>query len=664
VVLVELLLEQALLKQSKNRLLDHFNSQLPAADTLDRFAELVVSASPVVIVESTIPYVEQVIAGIVDERTSQSFDMCRGSIDSEDSGLTFSLPSSGPAVVMMPLGIHRKVQQVDRLLFDMASRRIGAIVACDRADQLPESLRRAKDVVLRLPALDADIFASWFERVLGVAPPSGWRRGSTAWVRHAQPADLEHARRMGLSARDALKFIRGKVADQLASVDSRKGLRLDQLDGMSEARQWAEDLIADIHAAMSGRLSWNQVDTGALLVGPPGSGKTSLANAIARDCGVRFVRGSASTWMAEGVHLGPHIQAIRRTFREARDFAPSILFIDEIDGLGSREMLTGDNNSIYQTEVINAVLEQMQGIDPLAPVVVIGATNHEDRVDPALRRSGRLDRVIHIPRPNAEALQKIFRYYLKGLGPDIAVERGIDVKLLAGMSVGLTGADVERHVRGAGRRARKQERAVSENDLIDEITAKPRRTHDTLRLSPGDLERTAVHEAGHALAAFLGPDNGSDIAYSTIIPRDDGTLGFVARMPDDRLLLTRRDFEDTLEVWLGGRAAEEIRYGADGVSSGASSDLTAATGLVGQMVTRSGTSGNGKLLVSDGMSDADRAAAETILAQAYGSILRKLRENEARLDALAAELVARQELSGAEVRAVLKSGRRASAAKG
>ena len=120
--------------------------------------------------------------------------------------------------------------------------------------------------------------------------------------------------------------------------------------------------------------------------------------------------------MAEGVSLGPHISAIRRTFSEARDYAPSILFIDEIDSLGSREQFAGDNNSVYQTEVVNAVLEQIQGLDPTAPVFVIGATNHEDNVDPALRRAGRLDRVIRIPRPNGEALDQIYRYYIGQLG--------------------------------------------------------------------------------------------------------------------------------------------------------------------------------------------------------------------------------------------------------
>ena len=154
---------------------------------------------------------------------------------------------------------------------------------------------------------------------------------------------------------------------------------------------------------MAGKLPWSQVDRGALLVGAPGTGKTTLARAIARACGVKFIQASASGWMAEGVSLGPHISAIRKTFSEARDYSPSILFIDEIDSIGSREQFARDNNSVYQTEIVNAVLEQIQELDPIEPQCsCIGATNHENRVDPALRRAGRLDRVIRIPRPNSE----------------------------------------------------------------------------------------------------------------------------------------------------------------------------------------------------------------------------------------------------------------------
>ena len=466
--------------------------------------------------------------------------------------------------------------------------------------------------------------------------------------------DFEHPRRNRLSAAEALSFVRAQVDERLGAVDPVKGMSLKDLHGMGEARQFAEDLIADIHAAMVGQLQWSQVDRGALLVGPPGTGKTTLAKAIAKDCGVKFVQGSASTWMAEGVSLGPHIQAIRKTFAEARQYSPSILFIDEIDSLGSREQFANDQNSIYQTEVVNAVLEQMQGMDASAPVIVIGATNNENGVDPALRRSGRLDRVIRIPRPNSDGLDYIYRYHLAELGPSAPVGGDVNTRTLGKLSVGLTGADVERIVRGAARRARKQGKPISQVDLIAEITNKPRGTAGTQRITPAELERTATHEAGHALAAFLSTTRGADIGFISIIPREDGTLGFVAPLADERSHQTRHEYEDSLEVYLGGRAAEEVVYGIDEITGGASSDLMGATAIAISMVTRLGLGGNGKLLVSDAPSSADMELAEEILRQAYDRVLRNLKKNQGKLLALARELVARQELAGDEARATLR----------
>ena len=149
-----------------------------------------------------------------------------------------------------------------------------------------------------------------------------------------------------------------------------------------------------------------------LLVGAPGTGKTSLARAIAKECDVKFVCGSAARWQSAGA-LDSHLRAMRADFDEARRYAPAILFIDELDSIGSRERLDSQH-STYQTDVINALLEQIQGIQSTETVIVIGATNYPDMVDPALRRSGRLDQVIEIPLPNIDGLEQIYKYYLRG----------------------------------------------------------------------------------------------------------------------------------------------------------------------------------------------------------------------------------------------------------
>jgi ATP-dependent Zn protease len=660
VELVELLLESALRAQQENRLLTYFNATLPTATFVQQFAALFDSASPVIVVETNIPFVEETISEIVNDlrfgKPALIISQAQITTDSNGSDVVgqFSLPGQGPGIVLLPLQVYPRVMQVERLAFDIAALDLGAIITCQRFGDLPESLRRYTDVVLRLPQLDPETFEILFERVIGKVPPAAWRASGTEWVKHVLHTDFEHPRRMQLPPTKAFAYIRGQVEDRLRTVDPGTGLGLSDLHGLGEAREWAEDLIADIHAAIDGKLPWSQVDRGALLVGAPGTGKTTLAKAIAKACGVKFVQGSASAWMAEGVSLGPHISAIRRTFAEARDYAPSILFIDEIDSIGSREKLKDDRNALYQTEVINAVLEQIQGLDPAAPMFVIGATNNEEGVDPALRRAGRLDRVIQIPRPNSAALDFIYRYYVAALGPAIAVDAALDTLALGKLSVGLTGADVERIVRGASRRARKLGRPMSQTDVMDEVTNKPRGSDTTLTLTPADIERTATHEAGHALALFLSASKGADIGFVTIVPRDNGTLGFVQPLPDERVHLTRQDYEDQLDVFVAGRAAEELRYGKNNVSSGASSDLQGATILVTRMVTQLGLPGSGKLLLSNEMSTADMAQAETALDQAYQRALKKLKSHRKQLDRLAKALTDHQELTGDEARVILE----------
>jgi cell division protease FtsH len=267
---------------------------------------------------------------------------------------------------------------------------------------------------------------------------------------------------------------------------------------------------------------------------------------------------------------------------------------------------------------VNAVLEEMAGLDPSAPVFVIGATNHEERVDPALRRSGRLDRVIRIPRPNSAALDHIYRYYIGALGTGTPLDPALDTGALARLSVGLTGADIERIVRGAARRARKANRALSQIDVLAEITDKPR-----------------------------GPD-----ALRILTPTE-GVLGFVVPFSDERVHLTRRDLEAKLDGFLAGRAAEELIYGPDQVSGGAERDLQFATELVIRMVTKLGLGGSGRLQWSEAASAADMALVEATLSQSYDRVLDALRKQRPPLEALAQVLVDRQELTGDEVRGLL-----------
>jgi len=654
--LVQLLLESALAKRPPPRILAHFNARREEGEPLERFARFVTRTHPVVAIESALPFVEDTVAELIGHWVGQPVPIVRPSVSShDDTRIEMSmreLKRKG-AVTLIPLHAYRGVVDVDRVAHMLGAHDVACLIGCAQLSDVPWSLRQVVDLTLELPRLTPELFGTLFERVMGTPPPEGWDEGDTHWVTHVHHADFQHPEGLELTPEETLEHVRDRAASRLRDVEPVEGLGLGELHGLGEARRFAEDLITDIHEAMSGDLDWDQVDRGMLLAGAPGTGKTTLARAIAKDCGIRFVNSSAAGWQAAG-YLNDHIRAMRADFQLARRFAPSILFIDEIDSIGSRERFN-QGNTQYHTQVVNALLEQIQGIDPEAPVIVIAATNHPDRVDPALKRSGRLDHVIEIPRPNARALADIFRHYL-GEHPEEKRAEDIDPEGLGGLAFGLTGADVERIVRGAARRARRADRPMRQSDLIDEITRKPRDESTSPRLTPEEIRRVAVHEAGHALAAYRTASRGEDISFVSIVPRADGTLGFVAQIPSERALVTRREYLERLEVILGGRAAEEIVFGEDGVTGGARSDLKVATQSAIQMTTQLGLGPEGSLLWSETSSDAQKTEAGQVLAGAYETVLGKLRADANELTKLADALEEQQELTGEEVRTLLVNG--------
>jgi len=653
--MVELLLMRALQESCGNRLLERVFAGIQPAERLGAFARFLFGSAPVIVIESELPYAESEIHEVLVAQPLANAPpqplRPTVTLSGEVEYLQVAIPERGRSVVLVPLHAGQQMLELGRFCHEIASREVSALIGCERFALLPEPLRRVTDVRLHLPALDAETFAALFEALFSSPPPAPWNPAGARWVRHVQYFDFEQPQRLGLDPAQALEFIRASVEDRLRSVEPVGGRRLEQLHGLGEAQQFARDLVAEIGEALAGRLQWSDLDRGMLLAGPPGTGKTTLARAIARDCGVRFIAASVTGWQAAG-HLGDHIRAIRATFAEARRYAPSILFLDEIDGLGSREHLSG-HNAQYQTEVINAVLEQMQGMDSNAPVFVIAATNLPERVDPALRRAGRLDRVVQIPYPASKALSAMYAEMVDMQRARCPLGE-IDFVLLGRLSLGLTGADVELIVRGAARRARRAQRAMLTEDLIAEITHKPRDAGGIPRLGPSELERVALHEAGHALARYLSSTGGRDLGFVSIVPRSDGTLGFVALTPDERTLRTRRDYLEFIDVALAGRAAEEFRYGSDGISGGCSNDLIAATGTALQMITRFGLGPNGRLISVREPRPEDLREAEQLLAAAYQSVLARTREHRQALERLAGLLFERQELPAEKVLAALR----------
>jgi cell division protease FtsH len=420
---------------------------------------------------------------------------------------------------------------------------------------------------------------------------------------------------------------------------------LAQLCGMEEARRWGEALAHDLKLYIERRIPWSEVDKGALLHGPPGTGKTIFAKALAATCNVPLVATSYADWQRtrEG-HLGDVQKAMHEAFRLAKKHAPCILFIDELEAVSSRE--AGGSNQRWYTNIITALNEELQGISSREGVVVVAATNYPDRIDPALLRAGRLDTRIAISTPTVEELRGIIRFHL---GDDLA---GCDLGHLAVALVRSTGADVERIVRLARRAARKVERPLALQDLFDVLGEK---MDD---LEPGFLDRIAVHEAGHATVALLLRVS-RRVGISLFRRGESSATTFF-----DPLLeaVTRKVVERRISVALAGRAAEQALFGDVTAGAGGSdtSDLGTANSLAFSAVARWGLADTDQLwwmacAPEQIIVTHPELAAEAyrMLAAAYADALRLIEEHKARVRALADALLDRRALDHEDIVAIL-----------
>ncbi len=379
---------------------------------------------------------------------------------------------------------------------------------------------------------------------------------------------LRRGRSMGVSIgrlRRYPRIERGKRTSDLSLV----GPTLHDLSGYGEARTWGLELAEDLAAWKAGDLAWDAVDRGILLSGAPGSGKTSYAAALARTCCVPLILGSAGRWQATG-HLGDMLKAMRKAFTEAAMQAPSVLLIDEFDSFTSRDDRTGSSDN-YHRQVINALLELLDGAQSHEGVIVIGATNYPDIIDPALLRAGRLERHFSIALPDEAARHDIFRFYLRG---DLVNE------VLGGVvsaSDGWSGADIERCVRDARRHARRAKRSMLLSDLV---AAMP-----PVIPVPVAVQRcVAAHELGHAmLGVLLETDPLVSVSIERTIQVGSPSQSLGHTKFEERLFTRKTStyFRDKVATLLGGIAAEELLFGEYGNGAGGdpSADLNRATDL-------------------------------------------------------------------------------------
>jgi cell division protease FtsH len=445
------------------------------------------------------------------------------------------------------------------------------------------------------------------------------------------------------------------TSDQVKVAPSesvRTAPTLDRLHGMDEAVIWGRDLWRDIQGAMSQTLTWGDVDRGCLFSGPSGCGKTLLAQALARTCGIPLVVGSYGQWLGTGGgHQGDLLKSMKKTFAEARACAPCILFIDEVDSFPNRATIK-HHHVEWETQVVNALLAEIDGVEGRDGVVLVAACNHPGRLDPALTRSGRLDRHIQIHMPDRAALALILREHL---GSDLKDE---DLSTAALAATGASGADCERVVRGARRRARSAQREIVMSDLLDEIGGSDDRSDD-------DLWTAAVHEAGHVvMTCALRPGR-----LEMVSLQGSASTGgyFTANLSTSRHLRAA-DLRERLAILMAGRAAEDLLLGipSSGAGGTSASDLAAATFLTTLADAALGLDENAGLVWRGTPEihrlpetlDANPALVGRVkekLDEAYATAHAFLRMRITTVHALATVLAARRVLDGAEAEAIVQN---------
>lgn len=361
------------------------------------------------------------------------------------------------------------------------------------------------------------------------------------------------------------------VLERLADVKARDEPRVDtprleDLVGYGEAKTWGLSLAADICAWRQGALDWSDVDRGLLLSGPPGTGKTLFAGALARSCGAHLVATSVARWQTAS-HLDGTLKAMRQCFEEAIANKPSILFVDEFDGISDRARLVGTEHETYWAQVINSLLELIDGHERLDGVCVIGATNYPDVIDAALRRPGRLDKHIMISVPDDDERKHLSRLYF---GDHLSAS---EVEALATATAGFTGANFEKTARDARRVARRAGRTLTAEDVLA-LLPPPK------RITGGERRMIALHEAGHAVVGVrLGFGRLSTVA----VPWEAhaSTLGFAHFEFDENRLMDRQEYLDQIALTLAGRAAEEVILGTafEGAGAAEGADLHKASDL-------------------------------------------------------------------------------------
>lgn len=452
---------------------------------------------------------------------------------------------------------------------------------------------------------------------------------------------------------DAVRFRTG-IYSHTYTVGNKNVVTFEQVKGVEEAKNELQEVVEFLKNPEKFTILGGKLPKGVLLVGPPGTGKTLLARAVAGEADVPYYYASGSEF--DEMYVGVGATRIRNLFKEAKKNAPCVIFIDELDSVGGKRVESP--NHPYSRQTINQLLAEMDGFQPTEGVIVIGATNFAEALDNALVRPGRFDMHVTVPRPDVKGRIEILNFYLS----KIKVDSAVDAEVIARGTVGFSGAELENLVNQAALKA-----AVDEKEMVtmkelefakDKILMGPERK--SLEIDSQNKTITAYHESGHAIVAYYTKD-AMPINKATIIPRGP-TLGHVSLLPEnDRWSETRAQLLAQMDVNMGGRVAEELIFGNEFITTGASNDFDGATKIARMMVTRFGMSDKlGVMTYSDAskQSPETQAAIEQevrlLLKDSYDRAKRILKTYSKEHKMLADALLTHETLNAKEIQMVLE----------
>ena len=461
---------------------------------------------------------------------------------------------------------------------------------------------------------------------------------------------------------NSMMFNMGK-SNAKVYVKSAEGIRFDDVAGEDEAKENLTEIVNYLHDPSKYQEIGASMPKGVLLVGPPGTGKTMLAKAVAGEANVPFFSMSGSEFVEMFVGMGA--SKVRDLFKQAKEKAPCIVFIDEIDAIGKkRDGQIGGNDEREQT--LNQLLTEMDGFEGNTGVIILAATNRPESLDPALTRPGRFDRRVPVELPDLKGREEILKVHAK----KIKVAEDVDFNKVARMASGASGAELANIVNEAALRAVRDGRKFATQADLEESIEVVIAGYQKKNAIMTDHEKriVAYHEIGHALVAAK-QTNSAPVQKITIVPRTSGALGYTMQVDEgNHVLMSKEEIENKIATFTGGRAAEEVVFGS--VTTGASNDIEQATKLARAMITRYGMSDDFDMVTLEAVTNqylggdaslACSAETQTRIDQQVVALVKRehqkaldiLRENRTKLDELANFLYEKETITGEEFMGIL-----------